>query len=293
MMNNISELGEKLTMAIDNKREFEKDNVENYESFIWKGEKVLNPETNKMVQESIRLIDATEEQLNKFFRHCHTMLKNESKQKPGRIPLLRILEDQRNRCAAELFLRNCEAKGTERLSILNALNTVILNNGLDEEATTLRDVVNDVEREYGNLSVKMVKDAILGKLGWFDRKHLTLSFIVRQGIWLSDLEKQTVPELFNKPVGERIKHLKSVLKLPEAVNLEFDPFTGLSITEMSSMLNLQSNKYSELTDLQLTTLCNKILLNLEDTVHVHIAQWNERLRQIRLIANIKNYDLTK
>ena len=59
-------------------------------SFVWKGEK---KEVNGVLtQEEVRLIDADENQLKKFYNHCMSMLYNEDKQNPGRYLLLNIIQ---------------------------------------------------------------------------------------------------------------------------------------------------------------------------------------------------------
>ena len=70
-------------------------------SFIWK----LAKNKSTGVQEEIRLIDATEEQLNSFYKHCMSMLYSKDKINPGRYTLLDIIKDQREKCNVELYLR--------------------------------------------------------------------------------------------------------------------------------------------------------------------------------------------
>ena len=51
-------------------------------NFIWKGAK---KEVNgNLVQEEIKLINASPEQLEKFYKHCKSMLYNTDKENPGR-----------------------------------------------------------------------------------------------------------------------------------------------------------------------------------------------------------------
>ena len=75
-----------------------------------------------------------------------------------------------------------------------------------------------------------------------------------------------------------------------SVKLTIKP-TGLSFNELRAMVNLKSKKYSELTTDQLTTLRNKVLFKLEDEVMYHIKQWEERIRQIKLVAESKGMTL--
>ena len=57
------------------------------------------------------------------------------------------------------------------------------------------------------------------------------------------------------------------------------------------MVNLKPKKYSELTTDQLTVLRNKVLFKLENEVMFHIEQWEERMRQLRMVAESKGITL--
>ena len=57
------------------------------------------------------------------------------------------------------------------------------------------------------------------------------------------------------------------------------------------MIGLRPKKYSELTTDQLSTLRNKVLFRLENEVMFHIEQWEERIRQIELVAQSRGITL--
>ena len=57
------------------------------------------------------------------------------------------------------------------------------------------------------------------------------------------------------------------------------------------MVNLRPKKYSELTTDQLTVLRNKVLFKLENEVMFHIDQWENRINQIRKVAESKGINL--
>src|SRR5574344_1308567 len=92
----MSILKERLNEAIESKKS-------DINSFIWKGEK--KEVDGKYVQEEKRLVDCTQEELQRNYDYCKQMLYNDNKQKPGRYILLSIINDQINRCNCELFLR--------------------------------------------------------------------------------------------------------------------------------------------------------------------------------------------
>ena len=57
------------------------------------------------------------------------------------------------------------------------------------------------------------------------------------------------------------------------------------------MINLNSCKYSELTINQLTILRDKILFKLEEEIYFHISQWEERINQIKKVAEARQINL--
>ena len=93
-------LGDKFNVAEETKRN-------DVRTFVWKGAK---EEINGVkVQNEIRLMDATPEQLQKFYDHCRSMLYNTtSKEHPGRYVLLNMIKEQREKCNTELYLRFLE-----------------------------------------------------------------------------------------------------------------------------------------------------------------------------------------
>jgi hypothetical protein len=58
------------------------------------------------------------------------------------------------------------------------------------------------------------------------------------------------------------------------------------------MLNIKPNKkYMDLTTVQLETLRNRILFDLEETVKNHIAAWERRMAEIEMVAEFKGFKL--
>jgi len=84
--------------------------------------------------------------------------------------------------------------------------------------------------------------------------------------------------------------IKERLGLKPSVELVVKP-TGLNFNELRAMINLKPKKYSELTTDQLTVLRNKVLFRLENEVLFHIEQWEERIRQLKLVAESRGITL--
>lgn len=261
-------------------------------TFVWKGRKV---EVNgQLVQDEKKLVDCSEDELRTFYKHCDSMLYNTSKECPGRYVLLDILEDQRVRCNAELFLRWLEQeKSTPRFTFLSSLRVFLDNNkGIDTKNVFISEaLVGGCPAEFARLPIDIVLEGCLDKLGKFNKQHITLTFILKQGLWFTQQESKDLTE--KTPSGEfreKAEVAKERLGLKSSVNLYMTP-KGLSFAQLRAMVNLKSKKYSELTTPQLETLRNRILFSLEDEVKFHIGQWETRKNQIKMVCDAKGYTL--
>ena len=266
-------------------------------SFVWKGEK---KEVNGVLtQEEIRLIDADEYQLKRFYNHCMSMLYNEDKQNPGRYLLLNIIKDQIERCNCELFLRWLEQeKGKPRFTFLSDIRTILDNNKdsiPDTKSVPISAIVGGCPDEFKDIPISLVIEDCIDRLGYFNKQHITLSFIVKQGLWFTQQELKDLTERNEDgTIKDRIEVVKERLglKLKPNINLYITP-KGLTFGQLKAMLLLRSKKYSELTTDQLKTLRNVILFALSDEVRFHINQWESRISQLKEIAKFKGITLEK
>lgn len=273
-------------------------------NFIWKG---ARKEVNGVkVQEEIKLMDASNEQLKQFYNHCKTMLYNTDKNNPGRYVVKDLIYKQRIACNAELMMRylenqylpNTNRVKYPRFQYLQDLR-VILNNNREVfpmsmwSKETIDKFTGGLPEEFHNLSVETVLDACLDQLGVFDKKHLTLTFITKLGIWLTAAERRE----FNKEKDEngKQKNYLDIIRERNDINnnltLTLNSDSGLTYEEFRSMIQLRTKKYSELTTNQLLILRNKILFKLEDEVDKHISQWETLMNQIKQVAEVKGYEL--
>lgn len=265
-------------------------------NFIWKGEK---KEINGvMTQEEIRLIDADEKQLNKFYNHCMSMLYNQDKQNPGRYLLLDIIKDQIARCNCELFLRWLEQeKGKPRFTFLSDVRTILDNNKESIPDTTnipISTIVGGCPDEFKEIPISLIIDGCIDRLGYFNKQHITLSFILKQGLWFTQQELKDLTEKNEDgTTKDRVEVVKEKLGLTKpGINLYITP-KGLNFAQLKAMISLRSKKYSELTTDQLKTLRNIILFALSDEVRFHINQWEARISQLQEVAKLKDITLEK
>lgn len=284
-------------LAAKEQKEIKKNDVK---SFVWKEAK---KEINGIkVQNEIRLMDASEEQLQQFYNHCFSMLYSSDKVNPGRYVLLNILKTQREKCNTELYLRYLEYPTVPertkypRINYLQDLRTMLdipenKQNCPKEIWNTLpiKYFTAGIPAEFENLSLSIVLDGCLDCLGRFDKSHITLTFLLKLGVWFKPTEMQKL--LKKDSNGKYVDCLVTARKelgLKEGIDLKSSPKGGLSYSELEAMIKLKSKKYSELTTEQLTTLRNKVLFRLEDDVRFHIEQWEERIRQILKVCEVRN-----
>lgn len=267
-------------------------------SYVWKGRK-MRKEDGTFEQEEILLMDADEKALRGFNSHCISMLYNKDHQSPGRYPLLQILQSQKDRCGVELFLRESEKQGSSRYSIAESIKTTIRYSGLTNEqakSMTLDEIIQ-VSSQYSKLPIKLVEDGCLNRLGKFDKSHITLTFILKQGLKLTDEEERELTEFELNEKGDQVKRnilgvVQERLNIADHMmkQLKLDS-KGLTFAQLRAMLTLQNRYYNELNAEQLQTLRYRILFSLEDDVLFHIQQWETRLKQIKEVADLRGIDL--
>ena len=279
-------LKEKLTEAID-KKELD------FKSFIWKSNKTLD-KNGKYQQSEKKLLDMSEIELNCCYNHCKTMLFNRDSQNPGRYLVLEIISDQKDRCGAELFLRFLEQnKNMTRFTLLGTINEFLSKNRevFKLKKPILEDVFSSIPTEYEKLPLSLIVDGCLDKLGAFNKKHITRTFILKHGIWLTPAEVKDLTETEYSETTDRLSLIRERLSLKDVEKLYINS-KGINFTQMRAMLNLKPNKkYIDLTTAQLETLRYKMLFNLEETVKNHISSWEKRMEELELVANYKNFKL--
>ena len=263
-------------------------------NFVWKGSKSLD-ENGKYRQNEKRLVDMTERELQNAYDHCKTMLFNKDSENPGRYVVLESIAEQRDKIGAELFLRYVEQNHhLVRFTLLTSINEFLRNNK-DVSKThklTVSDAIPSVPNEFEKVPINMVVDGCLDRLGTFNKKHITRTFVLKQGIWLTPAESKELLE-YNPDgsVKDRLEVVRERLNIKEVEKL-FINSKGLNYTQMRAMLNIKPNrKYLDLTTIQLETLRYRILFNLEESVKNHISSWERRMEEIELVLTSKGYQV--
>lgn len=278
---------EKLKEAINKKQQ-------DINSFIWKGNKTLD-ENGKYKQSEKRLVDMDEQELQNAYSHCKTMLFNGDPLNPGRYIVLELISDQKDKIGAELFLRYIEQNhNLTRFSLLTSINDFLRNNReiAKEHKLNVGDAISSSPDEFKKVPLTLVVDGCLDRLGTFNKKHITRTFILRQGIWLTPTESKDLIE-YNPDgtVRDRLEVVRERLNIKEVEKLHINS-KGLNYTQIRALLNIKPNKkYLDLTTMQLETLRYRILFNLEESVKDHILAWEKRMEEIEIVAQHKNFKL--
>lgn len=286
----MTDLGDKLKAALENKKN-------DINSFVWKGpKKYIN---GKRVQEEYKLMDATEEQLQKCYNHCQSMLYSKDKEDPGRYVLIDIIRDQQLRCTAELYMRYLRKNGSIpiefRKSFVDYLNTDEVKSQVPRSA--YKDVpacaLIEIPEEFRALSIDMILDACLAALGVFQRKHITNNFLTKLGLWFT---KDEIKEyLSNKDENgnllDRLDQVRSNLNLRPDTHLHTDYNGGLSYLEFRAMHNLKNDRYENLSETALSTLKNKVLPRLEDEARNQALLWEQKIEEIKKVCLVKGYSV--
>lgn len=289
----VAALGDKLNEALRKKGE-------DINTFVWKFPK---DRENQNSQQCVKLIDCTQEQLQQFYDHCESMLRNDDKLSPGRYNVLTLIKSQKDKIGAELLLREMQSedKNFTRFALSEAINEVIDSNRnkgiiVDAEVSTFGQYVNTpLSTKYNKLSLQLISDACNDKLGVFDNSHITKSFLLKRGVWfdrddIKTLKTYALKNGINNTVS-KLDIARQYLRLKDYHILKQNS-RGLTVEELRQMLILRPAKFADLTTTQLEILRYKVLLDLERNVRDHIEKWETLISQIKKVAKSKKFTLS-
>lgn len=273
-----TEFGAKLKKAIT-----AKDNDIN--SLVWKDKTGVN----------IRLIDISQNELKRYHRHCEQMLTNRDIYKPGKLVIRENIQKCWDSCNAELFARylmhDCETDIKTNKDLLDFINVQRKANNVDVE-DSISVLFTGLPTIYEKVTVGKLMDVCFDKLDVLNKKMITDKFIIAQGIWLTDEEKQELTELeTGGKIRNRMEVIKERLCLNPDIRLRVSP-TGLSFAEFRALIQLSDlPKISSLSTIALKTLRDKVLLLLDNDLDYHINKWMKIKKDIERVAEYKNWNL--
>lgn len=266
---------------------------EKLSEYIWKGPKVDG------VQSEVRLVDCDLEELQKYYNHCQQMLYNENPKVPGRLVLVKMVADQIQHCRAELLVRWLRAEKQytyqncyEDIRALIAKNKESLTQEVVEQYP-ISNLMSEIPDEYKRVPIGLVLKASMYSLGVLDTSHITLNFLVKLGIYLTQQEMQV--DLFERDpetgkARNRMELIKQREGLNPAIRLECVP-TGLSYAEFHQMCRLHKDKYEKFTTAQLKILSDKVLYKFQLRCEEQAKQWQQKAAEIIEVAESKGWHI--
>lgn len=267
----------------------------NLDDYIWKG-----PNVNG-VQQEIKLNECDLLELQKYHSHCMQMLYNDSPKQPGRCTLIKMVESQIQHCRAELLVRwlRSEKKYTyqhcyEDIQALIHKNKETLTQSV-VETYPISALMSEIPNEYKRVPIGLVLKASMYSLGVCDISHITLNFIIKMGLYLTQKEMQQ--ELFERDSAtgkarNRLEVIKQREQLNPSIRLEVRP-DGLTYAEFKQMYRLRKDKYENFTSAQLKLLSEKVFYRFQLRCEAQAKQWEEKIAQIEEIAESKGWDINR
>lgn len=244
----------------------------------------------------IKLMDASIEDLRKWYKHCYEMLYNVSPWNPGKYTVRENIHRTWDSCNTELFVRyilhECDTDIKTKKDILDYINEQRAVQSTDIVNESIATIFNGVPPIFEKVTVNRLMDACFDKLDVLNKKMITDKFILAQGIWLTDEEKVELTEV-NKDgkARNRMDVIKERLCLNPEIKLRVSP-TGLSFAEFRSLVQLTSlPKISSLTTVALKTLRDKVLLLLDNDLDYHINKWSTLMSNIQRVAEARNIEI--
>lgn len=245
----------------------------------------------------IRLLDMTQNELQKAYNHANDMLYNKSKYTPGKIVLRDSLGNLGIACVTELFVRyilhECDIESIKsRQDLLVLINNAKRECGVKNE-DSIDVIFSNIGDEYSKIKVRDLIDACLNNLGTFNNKLLTSNFLLAQGVWFSKEEMEELTEYNSDGTRRSYFEVMKERLFMKDVSLRRDS-KGFSYAEFRALLMLESNnKIVDLSTFTLNLLKDKVIFMLENELSYHIDKWTELISQIEKVADYKGIELKR
>lgn len=278
------------------------------EGYIWR---------NNKNDKGVPLVECTEDELKRHYEFCMSMLDNPDPVHTGRRKLKSMVSSERRCCNAEMFIRFLGVKyKMSRYNIYETFSAFVDKNQercKDISKLPVGKMMGGCPKDFSGVTIHEAILACLDSLGTISMKGITKTFICSIGINMSKEEWLSIkaePEEIMKIMlsDEWKEHVKKdgkgrgvvgrnmVLKyrnnISPGYNIFFTP-TGLTWQQFIAMYHIPGKcKYSELSNLQLSTLRDKVLPLLEIKITKQIERWKNMKKKIEEVALLKGYRIT-
>ena len=279
MSDTITEFGSVLQNAIETKKN-------DMSQLVWKGKDGVE----------VRLIDMSKDELQKAYNHTTDMLYNQNKYTPGKWLVKKNIKSLINSCNAELLFRYIMHENhanifKTNIQLVDYIRTMKSSNNLND-SDSVSNIFLNLPSEYETVTIDDLMKACFDKLDIINRKMLSDNFILAQGIWLTEEEKQDLTEYDEEgKMKPWLDVIKDRLLMPN-IKLRIDPH-GFSYSEFRALVHLEPMpKISKLPTNTLRLLRDKVFLLLDMDTDYHIEKWNNIKTDIEKVAKSKDFELT-
>lgn len=269
----MSDLGDKLTQAFDNKNN-------DINRWTWR----MSNGTE------IRMMDMTYDQLQRAYWHVQDMLYNKDPYHPGvqrkRDQVRRMWDCANTELLLRYILHDCRVDGLRtNKELLDYISSQKHTNNL-KNSDSVTTIFNGLDSIYHSITIDQLLSACLDSMDAFNKRLLSDKFILSLGIWLTEDEKRDLTEYDS---AGRYRNKKDVIKerlfLNNNVELRFSP-QGLSYSEFRALVRIEGRpKFSALPTDTIKLLRDKILLLLDQDLEYHVNRWdvlNEKLLNVAM-----------
>lgn len=234
------------------------------------------------------LCEATQEELTKWKEFCNSMLYSTDNKQLGKENIYKQIEEQKNLCNAELFVRYLVSNENLKLSKFSLGNIFInfIANNLhieDIENQPISIMLDNLDPIFSTVTIKNGRNACLNQLGTF-KKYFTNKFIYNSGIWINSKDTKQLNLPKQASTKEKLQALKQLCNIDSSVMLKFNQ-NGLSLTEFKTAINIRNKNYSALSTNELVLLRDKLLNNYQLVLLKQINMWKTRLNNINSFLN--------
>lgn len=243
----------------------------------------------KYVDGSKKLLsEATKEELQQWKEHCESMLYSTNPKKLGKVNIYDQLEEQKNLCNAEIFMRTLisdERLELSKFSLGNIfINFIAANLHIEDiEKKPISLMFDKLDPTFNTVTIENGRNACLNQLGVFKR-FFTNKFIYGLGIWITTKDTKDLNLPKKATPREKLEALKTACGIPLNTFLRLNP-NGLSLNEFKLALNIKNKNYSALTTNELVLLRDKLLNNYQLTLVKQITMWKNLLKNIEFFLN--------
>lgn len=265
-----------------------------------------------------KLVDYDEKSLNSFYNLCWSMLYNNDRLMTGKVVLLNEIREQKEACNIMMFIHWMKSQyGKTEFTLRSSLQKLIDNNVLNHpniEGYKLPRIMDNCPKDFSNITIAQVMRGCVDALGAFNKRRISRKMLYNLGVYLTEEDKKelTPTEEERKTIARyydtmRIPYkitrkglaivsksdvMKMRMGLKISENIKFS-LSGMSYKQFEAAIKLSSiTKYSEMNDMQLSLLRDRLLPILESNLSKKVIEWRKRMENIKIVAKSKGYRIT-